>query len=59
MQGMHFSDWRNNGKEVVELNKNDRTELTLKQRRFAAEYCVDLHDTAAHIWAGYSARATD
>ena len=35
MQGMHFSNWRNNGKEVVELNKNDRTELTLKQQIFA------------------------
>lgn len=56
MQGMHFSNWRNNGKEVVELNKNDRTELTLKQQRFAAEYCVDLNATAAYRRAGYKAR---
>ncbi|WP_090883093.1 MULTISPECIES: terminase small subunit [unclassified Nitrosovibrio] len=30
-------------------------ELTLKQQRFAAEYCLDLNDTAAYRCAGYSA----
>jgi phage terminase small subunit len=30
--------------------------LTLKQQRFAAEYCVDLNATAAYKRAGYNAR---
>lgn len=33
-----------------------RNELTLKQQRFAAEYCVDCNATAAYIRAGYNAR---
>jgi phage terminase small subunit len=38
------------------LNKNAGTELTPKQQRFAAEYCVDLNATAAYRRAGYNAR---
>jgi phage terminase small subunit len=38
------------------MSNKCRTELTLKQQRFAAEYCVDLNATAAYIRAGYSAR---
>ncbi|SFU61545.1 terminase small subunit [Nitrosospira multiformis] len=33
-----------------------RNELTRKQQRFAAEYCVDFNATAAYIRAGYEAR---
>jgi phage terminase small subunit len=33
-----------------------RNELTLKQQRFATEYCVDFNATAAYIRAGYEAR---
>jgi phage terminase small subunit len=40
----------------MELNKREPGELTLKQQRFAAEYCVDLNATAAYSRAGYSAR---
>jgi phage terminase small subunit len=39
-----------------EMRKKKQTELTLKQRRFAEEYCIDLNATAAYIRAGYSAR---
>jgi phage terminase small subunit len=38
------------------LNKNTGTELTPRQQRFAAEYCVDLNATAAYRRAGYNAR---
>ncbi|PTR17201.1 phage terminase small subunit [Nitrosospira sp. Nsp2] len=38
------------------MNKNTRTELTLKQQRFIAEYCVDLNAAAAYRRAGYNAR---
>lgn len=38
------------------MSKKDQLELTLKQQRFAAEYCVDLNATAAYRRAGYSAR---
>ena len=38
------------------MNKNTGTELTPKQQRFAAEYCVDLNATAAYRRAGYNAR---
>jgi phage terminase small subunit len=31
-------------------------QLTLKQQRFANEYCVDLNATAAYVRAGYRAR---
>jgi phage terminase small subunit len=41
---------------VVELNKEKSAELTLKQQRFAAEYCIDLNATAAYSRAGYTAR---
>jgi phage terminase small subunit len=41
---------------VVELNKDKSAELTLKQQRFAAEYCIDLNATAAYSRAGYTAR---
>jgi phage terminase small subunit len=41
---------------VVELNKEKPAELTLKQQRFAAEYCIDLNATAAYSRAGYAAR---
>jgi phage terminase small subunit len=40
---------------VVELNK-EKQELTLKQQRFAAEYCIDLNAAAAYSRAGYIAR---
>lgn len=33
-----------------------KKDLTLKQRRFIEEYCVDLNATAAYIRAGYNAR---
>jgi phage terminase small subunit len=39
------------------MKKTNGTELTLKQQRFAAEYCVDLNATAAYKRAGYNARA--
>jgi phage terminase small subunit len=38
------------------MKKPGRSELTPKQQRFAAEYCVDLNATAAYIRAGYDAR---
>lgn len=38
------------------MSKNDRAELTLKQQRFANEYCVDLNAAAAYRRAGYRAR---
>jgi len=38
------------------LNKNTKIELTPKQQRFAAEYCVDLNASAAYRRAGYNAR---
>ncbi|WON72881.1 terminase small subunit [Nitrosospira sp. Is2] len=38
------------------MNENTGTELTPKQQRFAAEYCVDLNATAAYRRAGYNAR---
>jgi phage terminase small subunit len=41
---------------VVELDKEKPDELTLKQQRFAAEYCIDLNATAAYSRAGYTAR---
>lgn len=42
--------------ERYEMSKNCPTELTLKQQRFANEYCVDLNATAAYRRAGYLAR---
>ncbi|ARO89170.1 terminase [Nitrosospira lacus] len=39
------------------MSQKDQLELTLKQRRFAEEYCVDLNATAAYIRAGYGARS--
>jgi phage terminase small subunit len=41
---------------VVDLRKDKLAELTLKQQRFAAEYCIDLNATAAYSRAGYIAR---
>jgi phage terminase small subunit len=38
------------------MNKTNGTELTLKQQRFVAEYCIDLNATAAYSRAGYAAR---
>jgi phage terminase small subunit len=38
------------------MKKLSNCELTLKQQRFAAEYCVDLNATAAYRRAGYNAR---
>ena len=38
------------------MKKTDQIELTPKQRRFAAEYCVDMNATAAYLRAGYGAR---
>jgi phage terminase small subunit len=38
------------------LEKEKPAELTLKQQRFAAEYCIDLNATAAYLRAGYAAR---
>lgn len=38
------------------MKKTDQIELTPKQRRFAAEYCVDLNTKAAYLRAGYRAR---
>jgi len=38
------------------MKKPNGTELTLKQKRFATEYCVDLNATAAYRRAGYNAR---
>src|SRR5688572_17741461 len=38
------------------MKKPNRTDLTLKQKRFAAEYCLDLNATAAYRRAGYNAR---
>jgi hypothetical protein len=37
------------------MKKPNGTELTLKQQRFANEYCVDLNATAAYRRAGYNA----
>jgi phage terminase small subunit len=37
------------------MKKTSGTELTPKQQRFAAEYCVDLNATAAYRRAGYRA----
>lgn len=36
--------------------KKKEKELTLKQRKFAQEYCIDLNATAAYIRAGYNAK---
>ncbi|PTR14369.1 phage terminase small subunit [Nitrosospira sp. Nsp2] len=33
-----------------------QAQLTLKQQRFANEYCIDLNATAAYVRAGYNAR---
>jgi phage terminase small subunit len=33
-----------------------KKDLTLKQRRFVEEYCVDLNATAAYLRAGYNVR---
>lgn len=33
-----------------------KKDLTPKQRRFVAEYCIDLNATAAYIRAGYESR---
>jgi phage terminase small subunit len=38
------------------MKKKSQRDLTFKQRRFVAEYCIDLNATAAYIRAGYSAR---
>src|SRR5687768_7817859 len=38
------------------MSKKAQIALTLKQQRFAAEYCVDLNATAAYKRAGYNAR---
>jgi phage terminase small subunit len=38
------------------MKKPNGTELTLKQQRFAHEYCVDLNATAAYRRAGYNAQ---
>jgi phage terminase small subunit len=38
------------------MKKPHGSELTLKQQRFAAEYCIDLNATAAYSRAGYAAR---
>jgi phage terminase small subunit len=38
------------------LSKDKPAELTFKQQRFAAEYCIDLNATAAYSRAGYAAR---
>jgi phage terminase small subunit len=38
------------------MGKQDQTALTLKQQRFATEYCVDLNAAAAYRRAGYNAR---
>lgn len=38
------------------MKTTGRGELTLKQQRFANEYCVDLNATAAYRRAGYNAR---
>jgi phage terminase small subunit len=43
-------------KEMKGMKKPSSSELTLKQQRFAAEYCVDLNATAAYRRAGYNAR---
>jgi phage terminase small subunit len=41
---------------MKDMKKPSSSELTLKQQRFAAEYCVDLNATAAYRRAGYNAR---
>jgi phage terminase small subunit len=38
------------------MKKKNQMDLTFKQCRFVAEYCVDLNATAAYIRSGYSAR---
>ena len=38
------------------MKKPRESELTPKQQRFAAEYCVDLNATAAYARAGYRSR---
>lgn len=38
------------------VKHSEPAELTPRQRRFAAEYCVDLNATAAYVRAGYRAR---
>jgi phage terminase small subunit len=38
------------------MKKLQTLELTPKQQRFVAEYCVDFNATAAYIRAGYEAR---
>ena len=38
------------------MNRKTGTELTPRQQRFAAEYCVDLNAAAAYRRAGYNAR---
>jgi phage terminase small subunit len=39
-----------------EIGRAERAQLTLKQQRFANEYCVDLNATAAYRRAGYNAQ---
>lgn len=38
------------------MKKLQKLELTPKQQRFVAEYCVDFNATAAYVRAGYDAR---
>ena len=38
------------------MKKTNGMELTLKQQRFANEYCIDLNAAAAYQRAGYNAR---
>jgi phage terminase small subunit len=43
-------------RENIEMRNTGSGQLTLKQQRFANEYCVDLNATAAYRRAGYTAR---
>ena len=43
-------------RENVGMINTRSGQLTLKQQRFANEYCVDLNATAANKRAGYNAR---
>jgi phage terminase small subunit len=43
-------------RESVGMINTRSEQLTLKQQRFANEYCVDLNATAAYKRAGYNAR---